>query len=178
MQQAAILFESLIKQGLIYLVETQKICPDPIKVRIEELYRYGGPERDFEDVVDIFSHLYNYCDTAIYIIDGLDELRDEERILVLNVFRRFFEQPGQQKLFISSRTEPHHNIIMIHIIPNTKRIHVEQEKLGDIKYYIKIRIAEKQRTNRELTNDPCLIEDIKSRLLSGAKGMFVALSGK
>lgn len=176
MQQATGLFESLIKQSLIYLTVTQKTCPDSILVQIEELYRYGGPKRDFEDIVDIFSRLFRYFDTAIYVIDGLDELRDEGKIIVLNVFRNLFEQPGQQKLFISSRTEPHHNINMIHIIPNTKHIHVEQEKLEDIIYYIERRIAEKQRINRELTNDPCLIADIKSRLLSGSKGMFVAHS--
>ncbi|MCJ1261629.1 hypothetical protein MMC22_001495 [Lobaria immixta] len=173
MQQATGLFESLMKQSLIYLTVTQKTCPDSILVQIEELYRYGGPKRDFEDIVDIFSRLFRYFDTAIYVIDGLDELRDEGKIIVLNVFRDLFEQPGQQKLFISSRTEPHHNINMIHIIPNTKHIHVEQEKLEDIKYYIERRIAEKQRINRELTNDPCLIADIKSRLLSGSKGMFL-----
>ena len=158
----------------MYVVATRKPCPDSVKIQIQELYRYGGPERDFEDVVDIFSRLFKYLEAAIYIIDGLDELRDDERILVLNVFRDLFQQPGQQKLFISSRSHLHHNINMMHLTPNTKHIYVEQEKLEDIQYYIERTIAGKQRIARELTKDPCLIEDIKSRLLLGAKGMFVA----
>ena len=172
--QASGLFESLIKQVLMHIDTIQKPCPDSVKMKIQELYRYGGPERDLEDVVGIFSRLFNYLKTAIYIIDGLDELRDDERIRVLNVFRGLFQQPGQQKLFISSRSHPHRNINMMQIIPNTKHIYVEQEKLGDIQCYIERTVAEKQRIARELTKDPCLIEDIKSRLLSGAKGMFVA----
>lgn len=170
------LFESFLKQGLMYLAITHNKCPDSVSIQIRELYRYGGPERDPEDVVDIFSRFFKHFRTAVYVIDGLDELKDSERLRVVDTFRHLFTKSKEQKLFISSRTQPHHNINMIHIIPNTKYIHVDQEKLEDIKYYIERKIAEKRRIARELTNDPVLIEDIKSRLLLGAKGMFVALS--
>ena len=143
--------------------------------QIREHYRYGGTEPDIDDVTEIFSSLFNYkhLETAIYIIDGVDELNDEI-IPVLRVFQGLFRQPARQKLFISSRNDPHHKINLSNMIPNILLIPVQQNNFEDIQSYIKTVMSDKTSYSRDLTEDKLLAQQVASRLLSGAKGMSVA----
>ena len=142
--------------------------------QIEDLYRYGSPERDLDDVKEIFSSLFKYLETATYILDGLDELKDGDIVYVFEIFRSLFQLPVEQKLFLSSRNELHKNVDLIHIAPSTRRIQMEKDNTQDIQHYIKRKLAEKSEHARKLTEDDSLAEEIASRLLSGAKGMLVA----
>lgn len=160
----------------MYLVAAQQTCSESILKQIREYYKYGGPDPDFEDVSEIFSGLFKYkcLKKAIYIIDGLDELDYEEITRVLSVFRRLFRQGTNQKLFVTSRHEPHYNIDFINNIPNTLHIPLQLNNSGDIQNYIETTIEEKLMCDRKITEDSSLVQEISCRLLSGAKGMFVA----
>ncbi|MCJ1384883.1 hypothetical protein MMC17_008001 [Xylographa soralifera] len=169
--QASNLLESLIKQGLMYLASIQKPCPDSVRKKLEELYRYGGPERDIEDIAEIFSGLFYYLKAATYIIDGLDEFEHEEINHVLRIFRDLLSNATQQKLYLSSRKELHHAIDIAHMLPNTTQILMSQsDSLEDIRLYIETKIADQ---SRKLTDNAALIEDVKSQLLNRAHGMFL-----
>ena len=167
--QASDLFESFIKQGLIYLASIQKPCPDSVMEKLKELYRYGGPERDLEDIVEIFSGLFHHLKAATYIIDGLDEFEHEEINHVLRVFRDLLYNTSQQKLYLSSRKELHHNIDIAHILPDIKQVFISQsDSLEDIQLYIETKIADQ---SRKLTDDLVLMEDVKFQLRSRAHSM-------
>ena len=169
--QASNLLESLIKQGLMYLASIQKPCQDSVMKKLKELYRYGGPERDLEDIVEIFSGLFHYLKAATYIIDGLDEFEHKEINHVLRIFRDLFSNATQQKLYLSSRKELHHAIDIVHMLPDTTQILMSQsDSLEDIRLYIEIKIADQ---SRKLTDNVALIEDVKSQLLYRAHGMWV-----
>lgn len=168
------LFESLIKQSLIYMRMVQKPFPEDIMTQIEDLYRYGGPERDLDDVTGIFSDLFRYLETSTYILDGLDELKHGDIVHVFDLFRSLFQVPSEQKLFLSSRNELHDNVDLIHMVPRTRRIPMEQDNAQDIRHYIETKLAEKSSCARKLTEDDALAEEMASRLLSGTKGMLVA----
>ena len=167
--QAADLFESLVKQGLMYLASVQKPCPDSVMKKLEELYTYGGPERDLQDIVEVFSELFHSLGAATYIIDGLDEFEYKEINHVLRGFRDLLFNTTQQKLYLSSRNELHHNIDIAHILPDTKQVLISQSDSNeDIKLYIETKIADQ---TRKLTDDVALMQDVKSQLLLRARGM-------
>lgn len=173
---ASDLFESLIKQILMYLIATQHPCPKSIMTQLREHYRYGGTQPDFEDVTEIFSSLFNYecLETAIYIIDGLDGLQCDDIIPVLSVFHDLFRKPAKQKLFLSSRNEPHYKVSINKMIPNILHIPVQEGNLEDIQSYINAMVSDKTSFVRELTENKILAQQVVSKLLSSAKGMLVA----
>ncbi len=176
--KAAELLKSLIKQTLIYLVATQHGCPRSVMETIRENHSCGGVELDLDELKHIFAELfqYKYLDTATYIIDGLDELECDGIAHVLRVFHDLFQKSARQKLFISSRNEPHYNIDIINMIPNILHLPMKLENSEDVRYFIKKTIADKSKYARKLTEDHSLAEEMASRLHSGAKGMLVAYS--
>ena len=172
MLRASDLFKSLIKQGLMYLQMIQQPYLKTIMVQVEDLYRDGGPGEDLEDVVDIFSNLFKYLETATYIIDGLDELDYKEVAAILDTFRDLFQKRSQQKLYISSRREIHQNIDVGRAIPDTVHLPISQsDNSNDIRHYVDMTMAEKSTYVRSLTEDETLMQNIKSQLLSRANGM-------
>ena len=174
MLRAQVLFESLIKQTLQYLAAVRKSYPKSVMTGIQDLYSYGGPEPDIEDVINLFSDLFNHLDTASYIIDGLDELSNEDIDHVSRTFCRLFQRPAKQKLFISSRSELHHNINLTQMIPTTKRVQVDLSlNSEDIRLFVETGIAEKSKHARPLTQDATLAQDLVRRLVAGAKEMSV-----
>jgi hypothetical protein len=160
----------------MFLVATQHPCPKSAMEQIREYYKYGGPDPDLEDVSGIFSGLFKckHLEKAICIIDGLDELEYEEIPRVLRVFRNLFRQRTNQKLFVTSRNEPHYNIDLINNIPNTLHIPLQLNNAGDIQNYVKTTIAGKMMWARKITEDGSLVQEMSHRLLSEAKGMLVA----
>ena len=172
MLKASSVFESLSKQLLMFLATIRKPRPIDIREQIKKLYGIHEPAPDLEDVAYIFSMLFNYVDHATYIIDGLDELEDRQASEVLRVFRGLFMASQGKRLLLSSRTEITCNIDVINSIPGTTHIPVSTTDVEqDIQFYIDSTLQNKMSHDRKLTDSARLVQDIKNRLISGAKGM-------
>ena len=172
MLKATSIFESLSKQLLMFLATIRKPRPLDIREQIRKLYEIHETAPDLEDVAYIFSMLFNYVDHATYIIDGLDELEDRQASEVLRVFRGLFTAGQGKRLLLSSRTEINCNINVINSIPGTMHIPVSTTDVEqDIHFYIDSTLQIKMNHDRKLTDNASLVQDIKKRLMSGAKGM-------
>ena len=172
MLKASSVFESLSKQLLMFLALIRRARPLAIREQINKLYETHEIAPDLDDVVHIFSMLFDYVNHATYIIDGLDELEDREASKVLRVFRGLFTDCQDKKLLLSSRTEVDCNINVINSIPGTMHIPISTTDVEkDIQFYIDSTLQIKMSHDRKLTDNPRLVQEIKDSLISGAKGM-------
>lgn len=171
-RQAFGLLASLIKQSLIRLKYDKKPYPKYLSTKLKDIYEYGRSEPDFEDLVGIFIDLFRTLQRPTIIIDGLDEMEYGEMIKVLDVFRQLYRTPSEQRLFISSREQLHHNIIMSNLVPNLEHLRISHlDNHDDICVYVETKIAEKMIHARQLTDNRNLIQQIKQKLQSGSHGM-------
>lgn len=168
------LLASFIKQLLAHLSITGKSWPVQTTGEIRKFFGAKRSEPDFDDLNDIFSSLYTHTPNTIYIVDGLDEFDEREVKKVMRVVRRLFgsQNTGQNgsRILISSRDSIAPTLNMTRSVPGTAHISTSEKIAGDIQLYTEAAIADKM-YDRELTNDPALMEEVKQRLLEGASGM-------
>lgn len=165
-------FESLTQQLLMFLDLLNIIVDHEIKKEIQDLYRYGGPQRDLEDILKVFSAIVDLSPGTVCMIDGLDDLDYEASVAILEALRELIDQKRPLRLFISSRRDIHRHISVPDYLPNVKHIDlVESDNALDIEAYVDNMIADKSVRCGPLSDDAALIATVKSELRSKSHGM-------
>jgi hypothetical protein len=130
-------------------------------------------------LAEIFSSLLAYAPKTIYIVDGLDELKEKEAERVLRVVRQLFDgkcQGHDSRILIFSRDQVAPYLDVTRFIPDTAYISTSMKSVTkDIQLYIESIIDDKM-SRRELTSNLILAKEIKQTLLEKASGMYVMRS--
>jgi hypothetical protein len=173
------LLASYIKQLLLYLSAISKPCPVAVQKEIRKFFGSKRSEPDFDDLAEIFSSLLAYMPKTIYIVDGLDELKEKEAERVLRVVRQLFGAKGEghgSRILIFSRDQVAPYLDVARFIPGTAYISTSTKGVTkDIQLYVESIIDDKM-SRRELTSNLILAKEIKQTLLEKASGMYVMQS--
>ncbi|KAB8339216.1 hypothetical protein FH972_022150 [Carpinus fangiana] len=167
--QATYLFRTIVQQLLDFMMSIEQECPEKVKDKVQYFFNPAGPEPDQEDMIHIFSILYEVVPRAIYVVDGLDEMDLEGASTTLSTFHDLSQTVVEQKIFIACRDE-----IGMNIRPSFAfRIHVSSlETQEDIRLYIKTQVYRRMQ-QRILTENLDVLEQVKHRLSEEARGMFL-----
>lgn len=170
---------SYIKQLLLYLIAINKPCPEAVQKEIRKFFGSKHSEPDFDDLVEIFSSLFAYTPKTIYIVDGLDELKEREVEQILRVVRQVFlgnSKSYGSRILIFSREQIASHLNVTRLVPGTAHISTSLKGVTkDIQLYIE-NITDDKMSCRELTNNLLLTQEIKLTLLEKASGMWVMQS--
>ncbi|KAJ5556370.1 hypothetical protein N7494_000285 [Penicillium frequentans] len=172
------ILSSLIKQLCEYLHRMHRMHrPYPEGVA-KEIRKFFGDKRvkpDFDDLKDIFTHLFHHTPDTIYVVDGVDALDQKHAKSLLELVRLLFidTTPQQQsRILLLSRDQVPGYININTFIPGIRQISTSANVMQDIKTYIESSIIDKN-ICRKLTDDPVLIEKVRQRLLAESSGMFL-----
>lgn len=166
--QAANLFRSFSKQLLHYFRCINKPLSDDIKYKLDDFYQPAGPEPDADDAIMLFSALSAQASTAVYLIDGLDEMEHTQISKVVSAIHDLFKKPSGSKLFISSRDELGKNIRL----SLSERVQITQtDTRNDIIQFIDAEVSRKTKQSRVLIGSDETLQEIKDCLDRGAHGM-------
>jgi len=167
--EASHMFESYIKQILDHLRIIRKPCPPDIVASIKQFYgpKQSRPSLD-EIIYDMFIPLAKLVPSATYITDGLDECESKEGQKVITILRKILQQmPHGPRILISGRDGLH----VTDSIPGSIRIQIpERNAREDIQKVIEWSMAEKM-WERRLTEEECVLQDIKNKLNEHADRM-------
>jgi hypothetical protein len=166
---AAALFESYIKQLLVHLERSNKICPSSIIARILEFY---GPNRRRPDaqelIAEVLKPLYGIIEDigAVFLVDGIDECAPQEIPEILKGLRQLLASPSCQ-VFISCREE----VNISRGIPCAARIWITAEDTKtDLEIFVDKEIEENQFV-RHISNSEVVLNHIRDELIDKADGM-------
>lgn len=173
MLRASDVFASFVRQLLTYLIRIHRPCSKALQQQIWRFFGTRYTQPDFDDLADIFMRLSNEITGITYVIDGLDELDEEEAKRVLLVVKKIFGGETKQngsRIALFSRDQIASYLKVPRFVPGTIHISTSNNIVEDIELYIEI-VMEQKSCVRELTSDPALLKDIKRKLLEGASGM-------
>jgi hypothetical protein len=166
---AAALFESYIKQLLVYLEGSNKVCPSSIIARLLEFYGPNRPRPDAQElVVEVLKPLYGTIKDigAVFLVDGVDECSPQEVPEILKGLRQLLCSPSCQ-VFISCREE----VNVSRGIPGAARIWITTEDTkADLEIFVDKEIEENQFV-RQISNSEVVLNRIRNELIDMADGM-------
>lgn len=147
---------------------SDKPWPDTIKRKLEYFFNPTGADPDVDDMVHIFSLLFDDNPRAIFVLDGLDEVVLPGASTVLSTLHKLLQRTKQQKVFVACRDE-----LDLNIRPNfAAQIQTSSsDTKKDIDLYIDLEISRKMQQERRLTENAHVLSQIKSRLAEEARGM-------
>ncbi|KID84386.1 Ankyrin repeat-containing domain protein [Metarhizium guizhouense ARSEF 977] len=127
---------------------------------------------NFYEIIDIFILLNELLRThrmrATYVVDGLDECQENERLMVLKTFRKLMLLDGP-RIFISAREE----LDVTSYISGSATIKISIEmSVEDIRKFINWRIEEKT-LERKLTERDYVLDKIEKNLANKADRMIL-----
>jgi hypothetical protein len=169
------LLASLIKQLLLYLDTFRKPWPGEIEKDVLRFFGKKRLEADFDDLAEIAVTLLKYMPNTMCVIDGLDELDENEAKKVLCLVRRLLGNRDKRyslRVLLFSRDHVAPYLDVTRLIPGTLRILVSNNTTRDLQLFIDSKISDKM-CIRELPGGPDLIAEIKRRLLEEASNMYV-----
>jgi hypothetical protein len=164
------LLASLIKQLLLYLDMIRKPWPGEIE---KDVLRFFGKKRlepDFDDLAEIAVTLLKYMPNTMCVIDGLDELDENEAKKVLCLVGRILSDRDSLRILLFSRDHVAPYLDVTRLIPGTLRISTSNNTTRDLQVFTNRKINERM-CLRELPGGPDLIAEIKRRLLEEASDM-------
>ncbi|PYH42695.1 uncharacterized protein BP01DRAFT_302748, partial [Aspergillus saccharolyticus JOP 1030-1] len=171
--QASYILSSYIRQLTHLLHESSHVFPPNVA---RELERFFGGDRtvpDYEDLKDIFSHLFSYMPNTVYVLDGLDALEQSECQKILLLIQATFSTvrpPNGSKIFMLSRDQLPGYVNISTFMPWALRISTFENVTQDIEFYINVSIDDKSML-RKLTSNRALLNEIKHILITEASGI-------
>ncbi|RFU72758.1 ankyrin repeat-containing [Trichoderma arundinaceum] len=166
---------SFIRQICEFLYQTSGHYPDEV---VQDLRKFFGPRRtrpDFDDLQEIFTRLFHAAPDTIYIVDGIDALREDHAKRLLTFIQRLFCSSDLLKgsrILLLSRDQVPGYINIDTFMRGIRRISTSRNVMQDIETYIETSIADKM-MYRKLTSDDSLLEEIKLILLTDSSDMFL-----
>jgi hypothetical protein len=98
------------------------------------LSNYRQIMSSFEFTTELFANLVKASDTVFIVIDGVDEMAETERSILLKALTGLLKVCRDVKLLISSRRERDIELALGSNVPSAR---VDHENMGDIDAYIK-----------------------------------------
>jgi hypothetical protein len=125
-----------ILHSLIFQVLLDNQALRPV---LHEAYisNYRQITSSLEYAVGLFSDLIKASGSIFIIIDGVDEIAETERLLLLKALVGLFEASKDVKLLVSSRVERDISLLLGDNVPS---IRVDHRNTKDIEIYVKIEI--------------------------------------
>ena len=161
------IFSSLALQVLRTLGE----LPTSLLVVLERIYR-DNTTADLEDVINLLVKAMERVASAVIIVDGLDEVDEDDRKLIFQNLRDIITQATSPviKTFIASREDTSYLTQLPHVPSFKLRIGIDTVA-GDIESYVKHAIRDLISRRELVIGDPALEDEILEALSDGAKGM-------
>jgi hypothetical protein len=150
----------------------QKIeIPSSVQTFIEKPYCDGSRAPRIHEVLDIVrSTIEISFEPVTVLVDGLDELKEDERRVVYSSLRDVLSINKIIKLFLSSRNDESQTVGLDGA--SKYRICLLPEKIPiDINGYIRHAVRNLRAGGRFAIRDPWLERDVLDALIDGAKGM-------
>ncbi|KAJ7453730.1 ankyrin repeat-containing domain protein [Mycena latifolia] len=161
MQTPANLLASLWKQLVV-----GKPMP-PAVHKLHEDHHERGTRPSPDEVLKILHLAIGEYSKVYLIVDALDEYPEAPRLKLLEYLSMAMTAPTV-KLMLTSR--PH--ITLDSFFPGRRTLDIDTTE-NDIRQYIDARIQKSPRLSKHVRTRPDLSEEIKSRILSNVKGMFL-----
>ncbi|KAJ9603187.1 hypothetical protein H2200_012482 [Cladophialophora chaetospira] len=115
-----------------------------------------------------FTPLHKQVQTYYLVIDGLDDYRNEELMLLMPCLRQLLGL-GNVRLFLTSRLDTY-QWMSPHIMPH---LQVAMDVSADLEQYIETELEDRLQSGYLALGDPKLVIAIRDELISGSKGMFL-----
>lgn len=142
---------------------------DVIESRLKELFE--GTFLDVEDLEPLLQDIAATPGTIIFVIDGFDECRKLDRMIVLKILQRLMStSPSKIKILLSSREDVIGDIDRVFTTCHHVGMDCEETR-ADILTYVEDMIDDKMLNGDLEVSDPQLKQDIQKALANGANGM-------
>ena len=166
------IFRSLMKQLITHYRTLRKPLPESVDEGLDRASRLGWNSCDSAELCSILLDLIGSLSETFLILDGLDECDPKEWRVVLKFVASSLKQLDPKricKLLVASREE----VNMRHWVPNCYHIYIDDGNIhSDICSFVD-RTVNNKLDERSLIATPSLANDIKQKLIEGAKGMCV-----
>jgi hypothetical protein len=150
------------------ILPSERISPT-VQRRIEIVFDggLGNREPDLEEVETMLSETLNPFKRFLLIVDGIDELEEDERKLVFRSLKRIRQAAPDPRFWISGHSE-----VDIHAIfpTSTRRMHISPSDISvDIRHFVEAQLNEPS----NILHDCCtpLKVMIQQTLVSKSQGM-------
>jgi hypothetical protein len=153
----------------------RKPWPGEIEKDVLRCFGEKSLEADFDDLAEVAVTLLKYTPNTMCVIDGLDELHDNEAKKVLCLIGRLLGDKDKRyslRILLFSRDHVAPYLDVTRLIPGTRRISMSNNAIRDLQLFADSKINEKM-CLRELPGGPDLVAEIKRRLLEDASEMYV-----
>jgi hypothetical protein len=166
------IFRSIMKQLITHYRILRKPLPQCVDEGLEQAHRLGWKSFDPIELCSFLLDLINSLSETFLILDGLDECDPKERRDILKFVTSSLKRPGSKricKFLVASREE----VNMRHWVPNCFQISINDKNIhSDICSFVD-RTVDNKLEEESLVATPSLVNEIKKRLIEGAKGMYV-----
>jgi hypothetical protein len=95
---------------------------------------YRQTMSSFEFIIELFANLVKASGTIFIVIDGVDEMAETQRGILLKALTSQLKVCGNLKLLISSRRERDIELALGNDVPSAR---VDHKNMGDIEAYVK-----------------------------------------
>lgn len=146
--------------------------PEAILNLLAEHLKHGRV--DVEDAFDLISEVVKQFPSAILFLDGLDELTEAHRLVVVKRLWMLIKTAGSTtiKIYLSGRETA--TLLTKPPEVDISTIHLRQELIGrDICRFVKHEVYNLIDAGELVVGDPSLPEEIIAALSRGSKGMCV-----
>jgi hypothetical protein len=169
---SAAIFRSFMKQLITHYGILRKPLPQYVDERLEQAHRLGWISFDPAELCSILLDLIIPLSETFLILDGLDECDPKERRDILKLIASSPKRLGPKricKFFVASREE----VNVRHWVPNCYYISINDKNIySDICSFVD-RTVDNKIEEGSLMATSSLVNDIKQKLIEGAKGMCV-----
>jgi hypothetical protein len=145
--------------------------PLSIQTLIKNAYFEGYRLPQPDEVLAILKKIVEMCfDSIAILVDGLDEIKEDERQLVYQSLRDILSINKVVKLLLSSRNDESQTVGL----SNTAKYRIlllSEKILSDISGYVRHAVHTLQVGGRLVLRNPTLENEISNSLIDGAKGM-------
>jgi len=162
---SAITFLRSIMHQLIW---SENLSPN-IQRRLEAIFGLNGKrEPDVDELETLIFELYKKLDKVFLIIDGIDEVEQDDRRIVLRFFKHTEQNQSGIKLFVAGQPE----VDMTTVFGSCQAVHLRPHDLEtDIRTFIDFQLEKISGILSICESD--LITTIKRTLALKAQGMYV-----
>lgn len=162
--------ESLKARTIIGSLARQLLYPIQDLTNAARVFHSASPVPSSEAIVDLLKYVVSTEYKAYFILDGLDELDDMERNILIPQLRTL-QDTLNLILCVSCRLEPKLKLDPRHLIAS--KITAIPEGNPDIEAFISAELKSGIESQKLIIGDPMLILDIHDKLLEGSQGMFL-----
>ncbi|PWY81729.1 hypothetical protein BO94DRAFT_148466 [Aspergillus sclerotioniger CBS 115572] len=174
--EPALLLSSFIRQLTEFFMDRHQGISNGSQKLLQKYFNVKREAPDLEDLEHVFASLYTDVSNAIYVVDGLDALKQKDARWLLIYFRSLFEachgEATGPRLLIVSREYFVGGTNVATYLPNIHQISTTGNVTHDIEIYIKESIADRMMV-KQLTNSEELIDRMKGILLRESSEMFL-----